>query len=175
MFNKLKSIAGKAKDAISSTTVSVGDLNGDGKVDAEDARIAFERAKKTTASIGDEASKFGKNAMRSDFAKETGRLGKEVMRSDLVKDVAAGAAIGAVVAIPVPFVGPMVGAVIGAGLGVYKNFTRKGQSGPTIIDHVVVPKDVHAELLKLEDLRQKSIISDAEFEAQKKKILDATT
>jgi hypothetical protein len=32
-------------------------------------------------------------------------------------------------------------------------------------------KDVYAELIKLDDLREKGIISDAEFESQKKKLL----
>jgi len=32
-------------------------------------------------------------------------------------------------------------------------------------------KDIHAELIKLDDLRKKGIITDAEFEMQKKKIL----
>ena len=158
MLDKLKSLAGKAKDAISSTAVLVGDLNGDGKVDEQDARIAAEWAKKTATSIGDEAS----------------RLGKEAMRSDLAKDAASGAAIGAVVAIPVPIIGPMAGAAIGAGLGVYKNFTKTSHPTPTVIDRMVT-KDVHAELLKLDDLRQKNIISEIEFEVQKKKLLDAST
>ena len=158
MLDKLKSLAGKAKDVISSTAVLVGDLNGDGKVDEEDARIAAEWAKKTATSIGHEAS----------------RLGKEAMRSDLAKDAASGAAIGAVVAIPIPIIGPMAGAAIGAGLGVYKNFTKTGQTTPTVIDRVAT-KDVHAELLKLDDLRKKSIISEVEFETQKKKLLDACT
>ncbi len=174
MFDKLKSLTGKAKDAVSSAVLA-GDLNGDGKVDAEDARIAAEWAKKTANSIGDEASRLGKKVTQSGFGKETGRLGKEVMRSDLAKDVAAGASIGAVIAIPLPIIGPMAGAAIGAGLGVYKNFTRKGHSASTIVDHVVVPKDVHAELLKLYDLWQKGIITEAEFEIQKKTILDAST
>ena len=33
------------------------------------------------------------------------------------------------------------------------------------------PKDMYAELIKLDDLRKKAIISDAEFESQKKKLL----
>jgi hypothetical protein len=158
MQDKLKSIAGKAKDALSSTVVLVGDLNGDGKVNEQDARIAAEWTKKTATSIVD----------------EVGRLGKEAMRSDLAKDAASGAAIGAVVAIPIPLIGPMAGAAIGAGLGVYKNFTKPSQPTSTVIDRVVM-KDVHAELLKLDDLRQKNIISEVEFEIQKKKILDTST
>jgi hypothetical protein len=158
MQDKLKSIAGKAKDALSSTVVLVGDLNGDGKVNEQDARIAAEWTKKTATSIVD----------------EVGRLGKEAMRSDLAKDAASGAAIGAVVAIPIPLIGPMAGAAIGAGLGVYKNFTKPSQPTSTVIDRAVM-KDVHAELLKLDDLRQKNIISEVEFEIQKKKILDTST
>lgn len=159
MFDKFKSLAGKAKDAVSSTAVRIGDLNRDGKVDEEDARIAAEWAKKTASSIGDEAS----------------RLGKEAIRSDLAKDAATGAAIGAVVAIPLPLIGSTVGAAIGAGLGVYKNFTKTSQPAPVIIDHLPIPKDVYAELLKLDDLRKKNIISEVEFEVQKKKIFDTST
>ena len=33
------------------------------------------------------------------------------------------------------------------------------------------PKDVYAELIKLDDLRKKGILSEAEFETQKKKVL----
>ena len=35
----------------------------------------------------------------------------------------------------------------------------------------VKPNDLYTELIKLDDLRKKGIISDAEFEAQKKKLL----
>ena len=77
MLNKLKSLAGKAKDAVSST-ILVGDLNGDGKVDAKDARIAAEWTEKTATSIGDEAI----------------RLGKKIMRTDLTKNASASAGIG---------------------------------------------------------------------------------
>ena len=34
------------------------------------------------------------------------------------------------------------------------------------------PKDVYAELLKLDDLRKRGILTEAEFEAQKKKLLE---
>ncbi len=70
MFEKLKSFAGKTKDAVSSTAIQLGDLNGDGKVDAEDARIATEWAKKTANSIGNEASRIGKEVMLFDFTKD---------------------------------------------------------------------------------------------------------
>lgn len=38
-------------------------------------------------------------------------------------------------------------------------------------DQTERPKDIYAELLKLDDLRKRGIITDAEFEAQKKKLL----
>lgn len=157
MWDKLKNLGEKSKGAISSTVVLVGDLNGDGKVDEEDARIAAEWAKKTATSVGNEAS----------------RISKEALRSDMAKDAAAGAAVGAVVAVPVPVIGPMAGAAIGAGVGVYKNLTKKGNPAPPSLVESKTQIDVHAELLKLDDLRQKGIISDAEFEVQKKKVLDA--
>ncbi|MBH9553961.1 SHOCT domain-containing protein [Inhella gelatinilytica] len=154
MWDKLKDLGGKAKTAVASATTLVGDLNGDGKVDEEDARIAAEWAKLTASTV----------------ATEAGRLTKEALRSDMAKDAAAGAAVGAVVAVPVPLVGPMAGAAIGAGIGVYKNLTKKGSTPGSNTD----PKaqvDVHAELLKLDDLRQKGVLSSSEFESEKAKLL----
>lgn len=89
--------------AIGTSAVLIGDLNGDGKVDIEDARIAVEKAKQAAASVAGESAK----------------LGKEVMQSELVKDVAPYAAIGAAIAVPVPIVGPAIGAAAGAVLGLY--------------------------------------------------------
>lgn len=152
MLDKLKGLAEKAKDAVSSAVTAVGDLNGDGVVDEKDARIAADWARKTASTVADEA----------------GRLGKEAVRSDLAKDAAAGAAIGAVVAVPLPVVGPIAGAAVGAGLGVYKNLTQKA---PTQRPQAPARLDVPAELLKLADLRDKGVLTDVEFEAQKAKVL----
>jgi len=44
MDKKLMDLAGKLKGAISATVLLVGDLNGDGKVDHEDAKIAADWA-----------------------------------------------------------------------------------------------------------------------------------
>ncbi len=120
----------------------------------------------------------------TDTAVEATRMGKEVMSSDLVKDAAKGAAAGAVLAVPVPFVGPAVGAMVGASFGVYTNLTRPpssaGKPANELVQtqsHVapaapVAPvKDVYAELLKLDDLLKKGILTPAEFEAQKAKVL----
>lgn len=150
MFDKLKEMAAKAKNAASTAAILVGDLNGDGKVDEEDLKIAAEWAKKKANTIGNEAS----------------RLSKEALRSEMVKDAAAGAAIGAAIAVPVPVIGPLAGATIGAGLGVYKNIISKDSSKNRGND--TNAKDMHAELLKLDELRQKNIITQDEFEAQKK-------
>lgn len=155
MLDKLKKLTKKAKSAASSTAVVVGDLNGDGKVDQEDMDIAAAWARKTASSAGGEAAK----------------LGKSVLQSDMVKDAAAGAAVGAVVAIPIPLVGPPVGAALGAAVGVYKNFTHKNSAAPRYERQSGNIKDTYAELLKLDDLRKKGIVSDAEFEIQKKKLL----
>jgi len=93
----------------STVATQVGDLNGDGKVDAEDLKIATERAKKAAGAASDEATK----------------LGREALQSDMVKDAAAGAAVGAVIAVPIPLIGPVGGAAVGAAFGVYKNLTKK--------------------------------------------------
>ena len=152
---KWKDVAEKVKDTVSSIAHSVGDLNGDGKIDGEDVKIAAEWAKKSAVSAGTEAR----------------RIGKEALDSDMVKDAAAGAAVGAAIAIPVPVIGPLAGAAIGAGLGVYKNIVKKdavAQKSKEISEGKV---DVQAELLKFHDLKQKGIITDEEFEVQKNKLL----
>lgn len=104
-----KDVSQAAGKAVSTTAKLVGDLNGDGKVDIEDAKIAVAKAKQVAASV----------------AEESGNLGKEILKSELVKDVAPYAAIGAVIAIPIPIIGPAIGAAAGAALGLFKNATKK--------------------------------------------------
>ncbi len=152
MLEKLKKIKDTTVNAVAGVATRVGDLNGDGVVDSEDARIATQWAKEKASAIGDEASK----------------LGKAAVRSDLAKDAASGAAVGAVVAVPIPVIGPAFGAVVGAGLGIYKNVTKGGSASTSA---QALPADIHSELLKLDDLRQKGVLSEEEFEIQKKKIL----
>ena len=83
----------------------VGDVNGDSKVDIEDAKIALEKAKQDGTSVADESAK----------------LGKEVMQSELVKDVALYAAIGAAIAVPIQIIGLAIGAAIKHGLWIDPN------------------------------------------------------
>ena len=101
-------VAGAARSTgsfVKDAAVFVGDLNRDGKVDQEDARIAAGKAKKVASAT----------------AVGAGKLGKEVLQHDMGKDAAAGAAIGAVVGVPIPIVGPVAGAAVGAIAGVIKN------------------------------------------------------
>lgn len=101
-------IAAATKSAgktVGNAAARVSDLNKDGKVDREDARIATAKAKRITSKVADGA----------------GTLAKKAAKHDMVKDAAAGAAIGAAVAMPVPIVGPAAGAAIGAIVGVAKN------------------------------------------------------
>lgn len=118
-------------------------------------------------------------------ADETVALGKEVAQSKTFKDAAKGAGVGALAAIPIPIIGPAVGAVIGAGAGIYLG-SRSSQPQPqaqsaslppsppqaVLIDvEAAPPKDLYAELLKLDELRQKGLLTDEEFEVQKQKLL----
>jgi hypothetical protein len=159
MFDKIKDLTVQAQDAIAKTMVIDGELNGDGTFHEEDVRVAAKWVKDKATAMG----------------VEVGKLGKEAMHSDLTKDAATGAGIGAAVAIPVPIIGPIAGAAIGAGLGVYRNFTKPNQANSSRTDHVTPPRDIYAELIKMDELRQKKIISESEFEVQKKRILDSNT
>jgi hypothetical protein len=153
MKEKLLKIVELAKNLLSRLARILGVLDGDGKVDEEKVRVATEWAKEKTIATANEVS----------------RLGKEAMKSDMVKDAAAGAVVGAAIAVPVPVIGPLAGGTIGAGLGVYKNIVKKetGQSR----HQPEQPTDVYAELVKFDELRQKGIITDAEFETRKKLLL----
>lgn len=130
------------------------------------AREAFERglANEHTQEAMAKAKKIGKT-----LGDEAERMGKVVARSDMAKDAATGAAIGALVAVPIPLIGPIGGAAVGAMLGVYKNVTKtQGHDDPA------ETVDIHGELLKLDELRQKGVITDDEFADQKKKLLSKT-
>lgn len=100
--NTVSEVAGKTVDL-------VGDLNGDGKVDGEDLKIAIAKGKEVASMVANEA----------------GILAKEVARSEMVKDTAAGAAVGAVLASFVPLVGTATGAVVGGAVVAGKKLLSK--------------------------------------------------
>ena len=102
---RIVAAAKSAGQNVGKAAARVSDLNKDGKVDREDAKIATAKAKRITSKVADGA----------------GKLAKKAAKHDMVKDAAAGAAIGAAVAMPVPIVGPAAGAAIGAIVGVAKN------------------------------------------------------
>ncbi len=102
---KVTKAAKHAGKKIGDAAVVVGDLNDDGKIDHEDAKIAAARAKVFASKAADGA----------------GTLIEKAGKHDMVKDAAAGAAIGALAAMPLPVVGPAAGAAVGAIVGVVKN------------------------------------------------------
>lgn len=161
MLDKAKELAARARalaeragSEAAAKAVNLADLNKDGKVNAEDASIAAERTKE----------------FASDAADKVASLGKAAMKNDMAKDAAVGAAIGAAIAVPIPLIGPVTGAAIGAAVGVAKNLTTK-RSTTTSSAADEMPPDVHGEILKLDDLRQRGLLTDAEFEKQKRSIL----
>lgn len=141
LSEKATSIAGQA-------AVVVGDLNGDGKVDAADAKIAL------SAATG-----------------EAGKLAKSVARAPLTKDVATYAAVGAAISLPLPVVGPAIGAAVGAGLGLWRNMTRHEALAAPSPEASPPLKDPITELERLHSLKERSIITKDEFLIQKQKIL----
>ena len=101
--------ANTVSDAVGKTVDLVGDLNGDGKFDEEDLKIAIAKGKEVASLVANEA----------------GVLAKEVARSEMVKDAAAGAAVGAALASVLPVVGTLAGAVVGGTAVVAKKLLSK--------------------------------------------------
>jgi hypothetical protein len=151
MINMMKDFAWKATEAITSTATSVGDL-----VTGKEAQVAAEWIKKTAFTVGDEAV----------------RVGTGVIQSDLVQDAGKGALVGAVVAVPLPIIGPAIGASIGASVGVYKNLTKPEQLLNVLPPSLENQTDFYQEMLNLDELKQKGIISEDEFTMLKKRFLD---
>lgn len=101
--------ADSAGTVLGTLGVLVGDLNGDGKVDIDDAKIAAAKVRDVAGAA----------------AEELGKLSKSALQSKLVQDTAAGAVVGGVLASGVPFVGTVTGATVGAALGAYKSIGSK--------------------------------------------------
>lgn len=150
----------KATRLASGAATGIGDLNGDGVVDARDLQIARAYATGALSAAADGLSVAG-----SVVGQEAANLAKSVARAPLTKDVATYAAVGAAIALPLPIVGPAIGAAVGAGLGLWRNATRH----ETLVPEPRV--DVVAELERLHGLKEKGILTEEEFAAQKRKIL----
>lgn len=104
----VKSAAASALHAGDLVAHQIGDLNGDGKIDGEDFKVAAAKAKEIASATVDEAASLGKRAIQS----------------DLVKEAAAGALVGGVVASAVPVLGTATGAAVGAAIGAYRHITK---------------------------------------------------
>ena len=165
MKNKLFNIASqwgsKAGDALSNAAVRAAAMTQDHQPDAQAMALAKERLQRMAAATVVEV--------------------KDAMKSDLAKDAAKGAAIGAVVSVPVPLLGPVMGAVVGAGVGVYTHLARAKTDAPKPDAPTQAPAGVdavpttglYAELLQLDDLLKKGILTQEEFDEQKARVLDA--
>lgn len=155
MFEKVDGTKEFLKEKAAQTKQSVSEF-----VEHEDTKAAVAWTKEAIGTASDEALALGKRAARSAMA----------------KDVVIGAVIGAVVTMPFSNQSPLIWAIFGAGLGLYKNL-KSGylrSNSPTERKSVsVVPgKNIHTQLMELDDLRQKGILSQKEFELEKKKILN---
>lgn len=128
-------------------------------VDKESTKIAIAKTKGVMAVAADEAK----------------AQGKRIANSEMGRDAATGAAIGAAVAVPIPIIGPIFGALVGAGAGVVINL-KKGDSKNNVTPEnhsaTAVPEiDIYKRLNDLDDLRQKGILTQDEFDLEKRKIL----
>ena len=144
-------VQGKAKQATDSVNAFV---------DREDTQAAIRRTKSAINSAADEAMVLGKRAANSEMG----------------KDAATGAAIGAVVAVPIPFIGPIFGGIVGGIAGAAMNLKSGGSKKPAPSESKTAASapdiDIHKRLMDLDDLRQKGILSQEEFEVEKRKLLN---
>lgn len=154
MKNRFEGVTAFIKDKAEKATQSVNAF-----VESDDAKAAVAWTKNAVSIATDEAVELGKRAAHSELA----------------KDAATGAGIGAVAAIPIPIIGPAIGAVLGAGAGMFLNFkknaSQKSDSSSKDAANIAPNMDLHKRLTELDDLRQKGLLTQEEFEVQKKKVL----
>lgn len=103
----------------------------------------------------------------------------------LGKDVLPFALIGAAVAIPIPVIGPFIGGAIGAAVGYWRGSNRAEAAAADPVAGAIEatptsvrskPKannaDVVAEIMRFGELRDKGLITQEEFDAQKARLLN---
>jgi hypothetical protein len=157
MKEKLTELARKAKSTASDVAKKTADLVQAHKPSQEDMARAKTQLRKAGKAVGDGAVE----------------MGREMAETKAFKDGAKGAAVGAGVGIPLPVIGPAIGAVVGAGVGVYLG--RKKAKSDAAAGNTPAPlKDLHDELLKLDALRKQGLLTDAEFETRKRKLMKST-
>ena len=154
MKNRFEVVTAFFKDKTEKTTQSMNAL-----VERDDTKAAVAWTKEAISTITDESVELAKRAARSEMA----------------KDAATGAGIGAIAALPIPLIGPALGAVVGAGAGVFMNLKKNTSQNADRSNkdgaHVAPNIDLLKQLTELDDLRQKGILSQEEFDAEKKKFL----
>ena len=150
---------GAAKRSAATAATAAFDQNGDGKFDQDDIKIMAQKGVEVAKGI----------------AIEAGHLAKRAAKSEMSKDAATGAAIGAAVAVPIPLIGPVFGAVVGAGAGLALGLRTGASKKSDNTDAKAAPQapavDIHKRLIDLDDLRQKGILSQEEFDVEKCKVL----
>ncbi len=161
MLDKAKEFAARslaltrrAASGAAAKVIELADLNKDGKADASDARIAAEQTKEFASDAGQIRESWKGNPEEQHGEGRNYRSGHR--GSD---------------AVPLPVIGPVMGAAIGAALGAVTNLTTKRSTTISTKAADEMPLDVHAEILKSDDLRQRGLLTDAEFEKQKRSIL----
>ncbi len=94
---------------------------------------------------------------------------------DILKNAAIGAAIGALASFAIPFMRPTKGAFLGAlvlvAIGVYKNLDRKNSDITKDVEYSSGNINRSEEIERFHKLYKDGVISAAEFEEQKGKIL----
>ena len=158
MKGRFEGMKAYIKEVAEKTTKSVNTF-----VEREDTKAAVAWTKQAVTTVAD----------------ETVAMGKRAAKSEMGKDAATGAAIGAAVAVPIPIIGPIFGAVVGAGAGIALGLRSGASKNSDNTDAKAAPQapaiDIHKRLIDLDDLRQKGILSQEEFEIEKSKVLGRGT
>ena len=149
MKDKFTEIAHKVQTTATSVAKQTQDF-----VQAHATEENVERAKAMAPQAGNAAVEFS----------------KEITQTKIFQDAAKGAAVGALVTVPIPLIGPVAGGIFGGAAGVIMGL-KGGSKEEAVRLPPQVTKDLHDQLIKLNSLRQQNLLTDTEFQEQKKKLL----